>query len=66
VVISLYYYFGIIRVIYWSPEPVDRSPLAVSLPLKFSLGTCVAGMLYLGIFPGAALRLASVAVGVPQ
>jgi len=45
VVISLYYYFGIIRVIYWSPEPVDRSPLAVSMPLKFSLGTCVAGML---------------------
>jgi len=34
VVISLYYYFGVIRAIYWSQEPADLSPLAVSVPLN--------------------------------
>ena len=62
VVISLYYYFGIIRAIYWSKDPADVSPLTVSLPLKFSLGACVAGMLYLGIYPSTALNLVTVAV----
>ncbi len=62
VVISLYYYFGIIRAIYWSKDPADLSPLTVSLPLKFSLGACVAGMLYLGIYPSTALNLVTVAV----
>ena len=62
VVVSLYYYFGIIRAIYWSKDPADLSPLTVSLPLKFSLGACVAGMLYLGIYPSTALNLVTVAV----
>ncbi len=64
VVISLYYYFGVIQAIYWSQEPADLSPLAVSVPLQCSLGACVAGMLLLGMFPSALLKLASVAVGV--
>ena len=62
VVISLYYYFGIIRAIYWSKDPADVSPLTISLPLKFSLGVCIAGMLYLGIYPSTALNLVTVAV----
>lgn len=62
VVISLYYYFGIIRAIYWSKDPADVSPLAISLPLKFSIGACIAGMLYLGIYPSTALNLVTVAV----
>lgn len=57
VVISLYYYFGVVRAIYWSPAPVDTSPIHVSLPVKLSLGVCVAGMLYLGMFPSVALKL---------
>src|SRR6266498_522012 len=64
VVISLYYYFGVIQAIYWSQEPADLSPLAVSVPLQCSLGACVAGMLLLGMFPSPLLKLASVAVGV--
>jgi NADH-quinone oxidoreductase subunit N len=62
VVISLYYYFGIIRAIYWSKEPADLSPLTVSLPLKVSLGACIAGMLYLGVYPSAALNLVTTVV----
>jgi len=64
VVISLYYYFGVIRTIYWSSEPADLSPLEASLPAQVVLYTCMAGMLYLGVFPAAAVRLATRAVAV--
>ena len=57
VVISLYYYFGVIRAIYWSQQPADLSPLPVSIPLKVSLATCIGGMLLLGVYPNALLHL---------
>jgi NADH-quinone oxidoreductase subunit N len=57
VVISLYYYFGVVRAIYWSQTPVDLSPLPVSIPLKVSLAGCIGGMLLLGIYPNALLHL---------
>jgi NADH-quinone oxidoreductase subunit N len=62
VVISLYYYFGVIRVVYWSKEPADLTPIAVSLPMKISLCVGIAAMLYLGIFPGGVLASATDAV----
>ena len=62
VVISLYYYFGVIRAVYWSKEPADLSPIVVSLPMKISLGICIAALLYLGIFPGPVLTSATEAV----
>jgi NADH-quinone oxidoreductase subunit N len=62
VVISIYYYFGVVRAIYWSSEPADLSPIPVSLPLKFSLAACILGMLYLGIFPNAFLNFADRAI----
>jgi NADH-quinone oxidoreductase subunit N len=57
IVISLYYYFGVIRAIYWAHPPADLSPLPVSWPTKVSLGLCMAGMLYLGIYPATVLRM---------
>jgi NADH-quinone oxidoreductase subunit N len=57
VVISLYYYFGVVRAIYWAQEPADLSPLAISVPLKASLAVCIGGMLLLGIYPAAFLHL---------
>src|SRR5439155_16653981 len=62
VVISLYYYFGIIRAIYWSSEPSDLSQLPISIPVRVLLYVCMAGMLFLGIFPNPAMRLADHAV----
>jgi NADH-quinone oxidoreductase subunit N len=59
VVISLYYYFGVVRAIYWSPQTADLPPLSVSVPVKLSLGACLAGMLFLGIYPGPVLSLAA-------
>ena len=64
VVISIYYYFGVIRAIYWSKDPSDLSPLTISLPARVSLYTCISGMLWLGVFPGTILNLANEAVKV--
>ncbi len=58
VVISLYYYFGVIRAIYWSKETPDLSPIPLSGAAKFSIAICVAGILWLGIFPNTVLNLA--------
>jgi len=57
VVISLYYYFGVIRAIYWGGEATDLSPLPVSPATRLALAACVAGMLYLGVYPSPVLRL---------
>ena len=62
VVISLYYYFGVIRAIYWSKNPGDLSPIQVSRPMKFALYGCVAGMLYLGLMPDTPFNAALAAV----
>ncbi len=56
VVISLYYYFGVIRAIYWSKNPADLSPISISIPMKACLAICIAAMLYLGIYPNDALK----------
>jgi NADH-quinone oxidoreductase subunit N len=58
VVISLYYYFGVIRAIYWSKEAPDLSPIQLSGAAKFSIAICVAGIFWLGIFPNTVLNLA--------
>src|SRR6185503_9140009 len=51
VVISLYYYFGVVRAIYWSKDGTDLAPVPISRPIQTALWICVAGMLYLGLFP---------------
>jgi NADH-quinone oxidoreductase subunit N len=66
VVISLYYYFGVVRAIYWSEDPADLSPIPVSKPIRVSLYGCIAGMFFLGLFPGAVVNLAAEAVKVLQ
>jgi len=52
VVISIYYYMGIVRVIYWSKEFGDLSPIRLSRPIHLCIYACLAGMLVLGLFPG--------------
>ena len=59
VVISLWYYFGVVRAIYWGEEAADLSPLRVSPVTKAALGCCVAGMLWLGLFPGPVFEMAT-------
>jgi NADH-quinone oxidoreductase subunit N len=64
VVISFYYYFGVIRAIYWSKNVTDLSPIVLSGAIKAAIVICIAGMFWLGIFPAKALDMASAAVAV--
>jgi NADH-quinone oxidoreductase subunit N len=64
VVISVYYYFGVIRGMYWSPGVVNPAPIMISRPLRLSLYACIAGIFYLGLFPGAMVNLAREAAKV--
>ena len=58
VVISLYYYFGVIRAIYWSESGSDLPVIPLSRPVRLLLYACIAGIFYLGLFPGALLNFA--------
>jgi NADH-quinone oxidoreductase subunit N len=62
VVISLAYYFGVIRSIYWPDARAETAPISISPSMKISLAVCMAGMLYLGLFPNAAVQAAAQAV----
>jgi len=64
VVISLYYYFGVIRAIYWSKDAPDLSPITLSAPAKVSIWVCIAGMFWIGLFPSVVLKLATEAAEV--
>ena len=69
VVISIWYYFGIIRAMYWSRDAFDLSPIAISRPIRIVLCVCIAGMLLLGMFPDRLVKATSKAVKslrVPQ
>ncbi len=59
VVISIYYYFGVIRAIYWPKDATDSTPIEVSLPNRLSIGVCLAAMLLLGIYPAPLLDWAT-------
>jgi NADH-quinone oxidoreductase subunit N len=62
IVISLYYYFGVVRAIYWLPATQDVSAIEVPRPMRWMLYACIAGMLWLGIFPSSVVNLADHAV----
>jgi NADH:ubiquinone oxidoreductase subunit 2 (subunit N) len=70
VVASLYYYFGIIREIFWGTGQwwAEKEPEAGKIKLADSqvvvLGVCLLGMLMLGVYPQPVLELAGDAVKV--
>jgi NADH-quinone oxidoreductase subunit N len=61
VIISLYYYFGVIRTIYWSKDPADLSPIEISSPAKLSIWACIAGIFWIGLFPNTVLNVTNLA-----
>jgi NADH-quinone oxidoreductase subunit N len=61
VIISLYYYFGVIRAIYWSKSPADLSPIELSSPAKLSIWVCLAGIFWIGVFPNTVLNITNLA-----
>jgi NADH-quinone oxidoreductase subunit N len=61
VVISMYYYFGVIRAIYWSREAKDLSAIELSAPAMLTAWICIGGMFWIGLFPNTVLMLANAA-----
>jgi proton-translocating NADH-quinone oxidoreductase, chain N len=61
VVISLYYYLGVVRAIYWS-KGGEVGTITISAPIRTAICGCIAGMLVLGIYPGPLLKLTLAAV----
>jgi NADH-quinone oxidoreductase subunit N len=73
VVISFYYYLGVVRVIYWSEGTPSLAVLRHSPATRGALYLCMAGMLFLGIYPNPMVSLStraagavSIAAGAPQ
>lgn len=62
VVVSMYYYFGVVRTIFWSRDATDLTPVRTSAPMRLLLLGCIAGMLLLGTVPGPVVRWANEAV----
>lgn len=62
VLISLYYYFNIIRAIYWSKDPQDLTPIEISAPTFAVLSLCIGAIIWLGIFPQKVLDFAARAI----
>ena len=62
VVISLYYYFNVVRAIYWSKDAKDLSPITLSAPAMVCAWICIGGIFWLGLFPNTVLNLANQAV----
>jgi NADH-quinone oxidoreductase subunit N len=62
VVISLYFYFGVIKAIYWSKDAKDLSPIPLSAAAMITAWTCIGGIFWLGVFPNTVVNLADAAV----
>jgi NADH-quinone oxidoreductase subunit N len=61
---SIYYYFGVIRAMFWSKTQTATSVIEISWPAKIALFTCLGGMLFLGIFPSPLFSAAETAVKI--
>lgn len=64
VVISFWYYFGVLRALYWGQESADATPVAVPPVLRAALVVGIGGVLYLGVFPATVWDAAAAAVAL--
>jgi NADH-quinone oxidoreductase subunit N len=56
IVVSFYYYLGVVRAMYWSKDSGEVRPFTISAPVRLALFACIAGMLFLGVFPNSAVN----------
>ena len=56
VVASIFYYFGIVRAVFWNHKVDEITPVSVGLPIRFVLVSCVVGILYLGLLPNKPIK----------
>ena len=64
VVMSLYYYFNVVRVMYWSREVKNTSSIPLSAPAMVAAWVCIGGIFWLGLFPNTVLNTALSAAAV--
>jgi len=64
VVISFYYYFGVIKAIYFGKAAPEASPIPMSFPMRAAICLCIAGMFWLGLAPNTLLKAAGQAVSI--
>ncbi|HAO66344.1 MAG TPA: proton-translocating NADH-quinone oxidoreductase subunit N, partial [Verrucomicrobiales bacterium] len=62
VVISLYYYFGVIRTIYWGKQQMIPEDIQISPASNAALWVCSVVIIYLGIMPERLMQAATAAV----
>ena len=62
VILSIYYYFGVVRAIYWDKPTTEIVPLRPSLPMHLTVLVGVLGMLCIGILPDFLLKAAKQAI----
>jgi NADH-quinone oxidoreductase subunit N len=54
-VVAIYYYFGLVRAVYWGEEVTGAGSVPVSRPARLALIVCAGGVVGLGLFPGLVL-----------
>jgi NADH-quinone oxidoreductase subunit N len=64
VVISIYYYFGVVRAVFWSEAQSNLPRIESTMPIRLSLYFCILGMLWLGLYPNWMVQAAAQAVKV--
>ncbi|MDC0316135.1 NADH-quinone oxidoreductase subunit N [Verrucomicrobia bacterium] len=64
VVASIFYYFGIVRTVFWNHKVDEITPVSVGLPIRFVLVSCVVGILYLGLLPNKPIKCIEAAASV--
>lgn len=64
VVASIFYYFGIVRTVFWNHKVDEITPVSVRLPIRFVLVSCVVGILYLGLLPNKPIKWVESAAAV--
>lgn len=62
IVISLYYYFGVVRAIFWSRDAAAPAPLEIPWSARLSMYACLAGMFVIGLCPNWLVEAAAKAV----
>ncbi len=62
VVISLVYYLGVLRTLYWEKQQLVPEEIHVSPVSRFVLWVCAVLMIYLGLLPNRLLEAANAAV----
>ena len=64
IVMSFYYYFGVVRAIYWGKETSEQPAIELSPAAKAAAWICLAGIFGLGLFPSPVLTLATQAAAL--